>query len=184
MNLDWSPFELTGPGERLPDTRDIHTIAGIGDRLRTAAFAELQAREAFLWAAERFEDAPETLREAWRFLSREEDKHLKWLFGRMEALGIDVKERKVSNVLWKSLMTCRTGKEFATFIATAEERGRKAGVRFREAMSKTDPESAQVFGKIAEEEVTHIEIATSHYGEEILLRATTAGLSALNPTSN
>ena len=160
-----------GPGERLTDTRPIETVAGVGDRLRTAAFAEFQAREAFRWAAAQFKDAPGGLPEAWRRLAIEEDKHMGWLMGRMQELSIDVRERKVSAMLWKSLLSCTTARDFTAFIATAEERGRKAGVRFREAMAKTDPVSAEIFGKIAEEEVGHIEIATRYYGTEILARA-------------
>jgi hypothetical protein len=38
-------------------------------------------------------------------------------------------------------------------------------------MAKTDPVSAAIFGKIADEEVGHIEIATRYYGMEILARA-------------
>ena len=34
--------------------------------MRIAAFAELQAREAFRWGAATFPDAPEELRAAWR----------------------------------------------------------------------------------------------------------------------
>jgi uncharacterized ferritin-like protein (DUF455 family) len=155
------------------------TVAGVGDRLRTAAFAELQAREAFLWAADTFEDAPAELREAWRGLAYEEQKHMDWLMNRMQVLGISVTERKVSDMLWRSLMTCKTGREFAAFIATAEERGRKAGVRFQAGMAQSDPESARIFGKIAEEEVSHIEIATRFYGVQILER-TSSGLKPLS----
>ena len=171
MTRDWSPFDIVSAGERLPDTRPIESLEGMGDRLRTAAFAELQAREAFLWAADRFTDGPSGLCDAWRKLAAEEQKHMDWLMVRMKELGTDIRERKVSDMLWKSLITCTTARDFTAFIATAEERGRKAGVRFRQAMAKADLVTAKIFGKIAEEEVSHIEIATSFFGPEVLARA-------------
>jgi len=171
--MNWEPFDVTLPGERTVETRPIDTLPGIGDRLRTAAFAELQAREAFRWAADTFTDAAQELRQAWLGLANEEEKHMNWLLARMQTLGLSITERKVSDMLWQSLMTCKTGREFAAFIATAEERGRKAGVRFKEAMAKTDPESARIFGQIAKEEVAHIEIAKRFYGDEVIIRAGT-----------
>ena len=38
-------------------------------------------------------------------------------------------------------------------MASAEDRGRRAGERFFEMMKDTDPISAEIFRKIAEEEV-------------------------------
>ena len=62
VSPDWSPFRLAPEGTRPEPPRSIHTRDGIGDRLRSAAFAEIQAREAFLWADIRFADeAPEEL---------------------------------------------------------------------------------------------------------------------------
>jgi uncharacterized ferritin-like protein (DUF455 family) len=156
---DWSPFRLAGPGQGPEAPRSIHTRDGVGDRLRAAAFAEIQAREAFLWAADRYTDAPPALRAAWRRLALAEEKHLGWLLARMAELGIDVRERRVSDQLWHSLTSCATARDFARYMASAEDRGRRAGERFHEAMQSNDPVSAGIFGQIAREEVEHIALA-------------------------
>ncbi len=163
---DWAPFRVLPREERAKSPRSIETRDGVGDRLRAAAFAEIQAYYAFTWAAERFEDAPPSLRQNWRGLALAEERHLGWLLRRMEELEVDVKERGVSDWLWVSLLNCQTAKEFAVFIASAEERGRLAGVRFAEAMKKSDPVSAEIFGKIAEEEIEHIRLAEKFFPEE------------------
>lgn len=154
---DWSPFLVQK--ERPLPPRPIHTLEGVGDRLRAAAFAEIQAREAFEWAAARYDDAPEALRGAWRMLARAEDKHLGWLLDRMKALGIDVRERATSDQLWHSFERCETAESFAWFMANAEERGRRAGERFAQDLKERDPETARIFGQIALEEIEHIELA-------------------------
>ena len=155
--LNWEPFVVTGEFGEAP--RSIHTIEGVGDRLRAAAFAEIQARDAFLWAAGHYPDASEDLRGAWQRLAAAEDRHLNWLLTRMTELGLDVRGRRVSSQLWQSLMSCKSAKDFAIFMANAEERGRRAGERFHAALLDKDPVTAQIFGKIAEEEVSHIELA-------------------------
>lgn len=160
---DWSPFKIAAADESLPHTRAIENILGIGDRLRTAAFAEFQAREAFLWAAHTFADASESLRQAWRELAAEENKHMNWLLTRMTELGTPIDERPVSDQLWVSLTRCSTARDFALYMASAEERGRKAGERFYKALEKIDPTSAQIFGTIAKEEVRHIELAQKYF---------------------
>jgi len=162
----WEPFSILPPFVRPEPARAIETPEGVSDRLRSAAFAEIQAYYAFLWAADRFTDAPDSLRTAWRGLAYAEEKHLGWLLYRMQELGIDVKERGVSDWLWDSLVACKTAKDFAVFMASAEERGRRAGVRFQQAMRKIDPTSAKIFGQIAEEEVEHIRLASSYFPEE------------------
>jgi uncharacterized ferritin-like protein (DUF455 family) len=162
---DWAPFITSDPGAHADAPRSIDTPAGIGDRLRAAAFAEIQARDAFNWAADHLADAPEPLRQAWRDLARAEDRHLGWLLTRMKDLQIEVAERKVSDQLWRSLVACKTAQEFAIYMANAEERGRKAGVRFHQALLKTDPMSAKIFGTIAEEEVEHIALARRFFPE-------------------
>lgn len=162
---DWSPFRVVAAGGRPDAPRSIHTPEGVGDRLRAAAFAEIQAREAFLWGADHFQDAPEGLRRAWRGLALAEDRHLGWLLKRMEGLGIPVQERGVSDQLWRSLIACHNARDFAFYMASAEERGRRAGVRFHEAMAQKDPVSAEIFGKIAEEELEHIALAWRYYPE-------------------
>ncbi|MDE2290499.1 MAG: hypothetical protein KGL53_00340, partial [Elusimicrobia bacterium] len=62
-----------------------------------------------------------------------------------------------------ALAACRGAEEFELLIAKAEERGRQAGERFRRAMAVADPESAEVFGRIADEEVAHVALARRHY---------------------
>ncbi len=159
----WSPFVLVPTSERGDPTRSLETPEGVGDRLRSAAFAEIQAREAFLWAASQFPDAPEALKRAWVALSQAEDRHLGWLLQRMIELKVDVKARKVSDYLWISLITCKSAREFALYMASAEERGRKAGVKFQQALQKKDPQTAEIFGKIAEEEIAHIALAEKYF---------------------
>lgn len=155
--MNWEPFVITQEHGEAP--RSINSAEGVGDRLRAAAFAEIQARDAFLWAAENYGEAPADLRDAWKRLAAAEDRHLNWLLTRMTELGIDVRARKVSSQLWHSLVSCKSAKDFAIFMASAEERGRRAGERFHEALLAKDPITARIFGKIAEEEVSHIELA-------------------------
>jgi uncharacterized ferritin-like protein (DUF455 family) len=162
--MNWEPFVLAPQGAHAEAPRSISTPEGVGDRLRAAAFAEIQAREAFLWAADSLKDAPEELRRAWRGLASAEQKHLDWLLGRMRELGIEIGGRKVSDHLWHSLTSCKTAREFALFMANAEERGRRAGERFHETLRDTDPLTAEIFGKIAEEEVAHIALAADYFG--------------------
>lgn len=154
---DWAPFHVSP--ERGPSPRSLSTPEGLGDRLRTAAFAELQAREGFLWAAERFVDAPVGVRSAWRRLSAEEGKHLGWLLRRMETLGVDPGGRAVSLRLWDGLTACPSAREFAVLMKLAEERGRTAEESFVRALAEQDPETSALFAKIAAEEVGHLKMA-------------------------
>ena len=169
MNLDWQPFEIAPPGSSPQSSRSIDSSEGVGDRLRAAAFAEIQARDAFRWAAGKFEDAPPALREAWLSLAVEEEKHMNWLLTRMTELGLDVKARKVSDHLWHSLVSCKTAREFAIYMANAEERGRQAGERFCQSLITKDPVTAQIFGKIAQEEVAHIQLASRFFSTPLEL---------------
>lgn len=156
--MDWSPFLVCPDVERPPASRSMATPDGLGDRLRTAAFAERQAREAFAWAAERYTDAPYALRAGWRRLSAEEDKHLGWLMKRMEQLGVDPAGRSVSDGLFKSLTRCATWREFAAYMAKAEDRGRTAERHFQKELAARDPETARIFAAIADEEDEHIDL--------------------------
>jgi uncharacterized ferritin-like protein (DUF455 family) len=131
----------------------------VGDRLRSAAFAELQARTAFLWAAERFPEAPGPLRDAWLRLAAEEDKHLGWLLARMDEIGADVAERPVSAQLWESFISCTSARQFAQWMAGAEERGQEAGERFARRLGGVDSVSAALFAQIAKEEAGHVALA-------------------------
>lgn len=161
--FDPAPFLVCPAAEPAPSPRPVGTTEGVGDRLRAAAFAELQAREAFRWAADSFSDAPEGLRREWRALAAAEDRHLGWLLARMEARGEDPAARPVSARLWAALTSCARAEEFEILIAKAEERGRRAGERFAVAMRGVDPESAAVFGRIADEEAGHVALARRHY---------------------
>jgi hypothetical protein len=99
-------------------------------------------------------------------LALAEDRQYGWLMKRMDELGVQPKERKVSTMLWESFMKCQSAKEFALYMANAEERGRIAGERFRLGMKSVDPVTAEIFGKIAEEEVEHIRLAHRYYPSE------------------
>lgn len=159
----WDPFQVAPAGTKPWAPRSIETLEGVGDRLRAAAFAEIQAREAFLWASNRFGDAPESLRRAWVALASAEDRHLNWLLTRMQELGIALTERPVSDHLWDSFLSCQDARTFSHYMANAEERGRRAGERFFLALEKRDPITAEIFRKIAEEEVAHIALAHRYF---------------------
>lgn len=154
--MNWDPFLVCDPDEYAPAPRGASTPEGLGDRLRTAAFAELQAREAFRWAADVLPDAPDALRAAWRRMADDEDRHLQMLLGRMAELGIRPEERPVSDRLWRSLRACQTTKSFVAYMKTAEERGRAAEESFRRSFAQRDPVTAAIFGKIADDEAEHI----------------------------
>lgn len=164
-NRDWSPFVLAGK-KHAPGPRAITSVEGVCDRLRAAAFAEFQAREAFLWAAQAFESsAPAGLVDAWKELATQEDKHMRWLLDRLSVLGTRIDARPVSDFLWRSFMQCSSAHEFAAFMASSEERGRVAGERFHIAIREWDPTSAEIFRKIAEEEIEHIRLASRYFPE-------------------
>jgi uncharacterized ferritin-like protein (DUF455 family) len=127
--------------------------------LRFVAFAEKQAMEAFRLAARTYADATPAQSSSWLKLADEEAKHLSWLLRRMEELKVDASDRPQSLALWNSFDRCETADQFAVFMANAEERGRVAGEQFFETLKSTDPVTAEIFRKIAEEEVEHIRIA-------------------------
>lgn len=165
IHPDWAPFIVTENGAHADAPRAIETLEGITDRLRAAAFAEFQAREAFNWAACAFKnEAPAALCKIWIELGHEEDKHMNWLLTRLSELGRNISERRVSDVLWISLRRCTSAETFAKFMANSEDRGRRAGERFHQAMLARDPVSAEIFRKIAFEEIRHIEVASQFYG--------------------
>lgn len=155
----WAPFRTLPADRRSEPVRSLRSPEGISDRLRSAAFAELQAREAFAWAAGRYPEAPEALREAWRGLSAAEDRHLGWLLGRLGEVGSSPEARGVSPRLWGSLTRCATARDFAFFMASAEERGRQAGLNFQSSLAGIDPLTADIFGRIAQEEAAHVALA-------------------------
>lgn len=155
----WRPFRVCGALERPPAPRGLATPGGVGDRLRTAAFAELQAREAFAWAAASYADASEGLRRAWEGLAEAEHRHLLMILARMRTLGTALEERPVSDALWRSLTSCPDAPSFAGWMRTAEERGRVAEERFAERLARSDPETARMFAEIAREEAAHLLVA-------------------------
>ena len=125
---DWTPFKVAPEGARGAKPRAISVEPGIGDRLRAAAFAELQAIFAFEMAIERFEDVPDWLSRGWKRLLEDERRHYRWLVNRMEALGVDPAEREVSDRLWRTISRCESAGEFCHWISEAEEWGRTAAV--------------------------------------------------------
>ena len=165
MQKDWSPFWVDSSQQLAPRPFIGPQWAdGVGDRLRAAAFAEVQAEAAFRWAAEYFKDeAPAELCRAWLELADEENKHLSWLLKRLSELKISLHERPVSDALWYSLVRQKTARDFCHYMAGAEERGRRAGERFGETLKTIDPVSAEIFSQIAREEVRHIALAYEFY---------------------
>ena len=163
---DWSPFFVLPDGKRAPTPRSASTPVGIGDRLRAAAFAEIQAREAFSWAGSRYPDAPPRLRAVWADLAAAEDRHLGWLLRRMEELDVDPAGRPVSAALWRSLTSCDDAETFCRWMADAEERGRQAGETIGAALADVDPTTARLFATIAREEVAHIAVASRFFGPD------------------
>ncbi len=159
LSINWNPFTVCAPGEKAPYPRALTTREGLGDRLRFVAFAEKQAVLAFSSAAKLFSDAPAEARELWLALAQEEEKHLSWLLTRMQELDVSVSERPQSLALWNSFDHCKTAREFAIFMAKAEDRGRHAGEQFHETLLSIDPVTAELFRKIAEEEKEHIHLA-------------------------
>jgi uncharacterized ferritin-like protein (DUF455 family) len=157
--VNWDPFLVCEPEEFAAAPRGISTPEGLGDRMRIAAFAELQAREAFRWAADTLLDADDKTRAAWRRIAGDEDRHLQMLLGRMAELGIRPDERAVSDRLWRSLRACKNTRDFAAYMRTAEERGRAAEESFRRQFARRDPVTAAIFGRIADDEAEHIALA-------------------------
>ena len=162
--MDTAPFRICAREERAPKPRGIDSIAGLGDRMRTAAFAELQAIHAFTWAADRFDDAPADLCAAWLEQVDDERRHFALIMDRMGDLGVDPVEKPVSNRLWLSLEICADAREFCLKIAASEERGRAAGDQLATYLADRDPATAAVFRRIADDEVGHVALAERFYG--------------------
>lgn len=162
--MDFLPFKIVAAGTRPPRPRPLGTPEGLGDRMRTAAFAERQAVAAFTWAATRFTDAPAELRQAWSRQVPQEESHYKLIVTRMAELDFSLTERPVSTGLWESLQACTTGRDFCIRIAAAEERGRLAGVRLAAYLADSDPATAAIFQRIVDEEVAHVALASTYFG--------------------
>ncbi len=162
----WPEFNVSQQELPKQAPASIHTPAGIADRILAAAFAEIQARDAFLWAAETHTDAPATLREIWRRFAVSEQKHLDLLLQRLSELKIDAKQKAVYPSLWATLTACPSARNFAWAIAEAEERGRKAAIRFAEQLSQKDLKTALIFKLIAAEETEHVETAYRYFPKD------------------
>ncbi len=162
--LDCGPFVICPAGRRPPSPRGISSLEGLGDRMRTAAFAELQAVAAFTWATTAFDDAPEGLRAAWRRQIPEEQHHYDLIVARMAALGLGLADRPVSQGLWETLASCTSSREFCLQITAAEERGRVAGLKLAEFLETRDPTTADIFLTIARDEVAHVALANQFFG--------------------
>ena len=162
--LDWAPFVLCPPERAAPRPRSLAHPQGLGDRMRTAAFAEKMAVHAFAWAAERFDDAPGALRAAWAAQVDEERLHHRVIVERMAELGFALDGRPVSDRLWRSLRACSSGRDFCIKIASAEERGRQAGLALCRQLGGRDPRTAAIFTRIVDDEVAHVALARRFYG--------------------
>ena len=152
----WKPFRVEKRADKL---RSIQSAEGIGDRLRIVAFAELQAREGFLWGVEQFREAPSEWREYWKEFSQMENCHAQLLLDRATELNLKLEERAVSDSLFKSFLKAKTPEAFFYLMATAEERGMDIGLSMVDTMRSIDEKSAEVFYRCAKEEVEHIEAA-------------------------
>lgn len=148
----WSPYTIGLP----PKIRSLNTPEGLADRLRLVAFAERQAFHAFNDAIQRFPDAPQGLLEAWKWVALEEAKHESWLVNRLNEMGQDISAVPVSLSLYHSLLKCPTARDFAFYIADAEERGRVGAEKFAQSLAERDPQTAAIFKQIALEEREHI----------------------------
>lgn len=157
--MNWAPFIVCDPDLYAPAARGMGGPDGLGDRLRTAAFAERQAFAAFLWAAEHLTDASAELRAAWLRIGYEEEIHLNLLLGRMAELGVRVADRPVSDRLWRRLTKSKTAPEFSAMMREAEARGQAAEESFRRSLAQRDPVTAAIFGRIADDEAEHLALA-------------------------
>jgi len=158
FNQAYAPFRMA---KGKPDAiRALQAPGGVADRLRVVAFAELQARDLFRFGAERFfGEIPEEWRSTWLRFAEVEDIHAQLLLSRMGDLGIDPGERTMSDKLSR---LCRAAAEpviFLFLLASAEERGMESGSILGEQMRAVDPISAEIFVRIALEEVEHVEVA-------------------------
>jgi uncharacterized ferritin-like protein (DUF455 family) len=137
---------------------------GVCDRMRSAAFAEWQAVQAFAWASDSFTDAPAGLLEGWRRQIPDEQRHYQMIIERMGELGAALDERPVSTGLWRAISRCTSAREFGVFIASAEERGRLAALRLVDNLLERDPVTAGIFRSIAEDEIAHVALAERYFG--------------------
>jgi uncharacterized ferritin-like protein (DUF455 family) len=157
----WSPYLIGTAGK----IRSLNTSEGLGDRLRLVAFAERQAFHGFKHAIDTFKDAPAGLREAWEWVALEEAKHESWLLGRLEEIGQSIEAQAVDLKLYRSLINCKSAQEFALYVSDAEERGRVGAEKFQAALAERDPVTAEIFGRIAREEIEHIALVKRFFSQ-------------------
>lgn len=153
---NWQPFTLATPADYI---RPLGKEGGVEDRLRVVAFAEVQAREAFRWGAERFPEAPAEWREQWLAFAHVEERHAQMLLGRMAELGFAIGAKTVSDKLYRLCIQATDPVIFLFLLSSAEERGMEAGMTLGKQMQSVDPISARIFQTIAEEEVEHVAMA-------------------------
>jgi uncharacterized ferritin-like protein (DUF455 family) len=161
--MSWEPFVLIPPGQKSPVPQSMSHRDGLGDRLRIAAFAELQAVRAFSWAAEHFTDVPPSLRDGWERQIPEEKLHFRLIVERMNNLGVRPEQKAVSAQLSEKLYASESAEQFAIEIATAEHKGRLAALRMAEYLKNRDSVTAAVFHRIASDEVSHIQLVMDHF---------------------
>jgi len=153
---NWFPFVIGSKPSRM---RSMQSKEGIGDRLRAVAFAEIQARDGFLWGVSHFKSINETWRNYWENFAVMEERHSQLLLDRAKELEVNLAERIVSNSLIRMFKAAESPELFFYLMATAEERGMELGLEMLKPMSEFDPVSAEVFKICAEEEVEHIKTA-------------------------
>jgi uncharacterized ferritin-like protein (DUF455 family) len=153
----YQPFSLDV--QRPAAIRKLQAVGGVEDRLRLVAFAELQARDLFLWGAEKFSAAPAEWRQAWISFAPVENRHAQMLLNRMVELGVSPGAKTVSQKLSELCRAAPTAEMFLFLLASAEERGMDAGFVLGQEMAAVDPISAALFQQIAEEEREHVEMA-------------------------
>jgi uncharacterized ferritin-like protein (DUF455 family) len=161
--MSWEPFVLSSPEQKLPFPQPMSHRDGLGDRLRIAAFAELQAVRAFGWASEHFKDVPISLIEGWERQIPEEKLHFRLIMERMSNLGVRPEKKPVSAKLSETLFTCETGEKFAIEIATAEHKGRLAALKMADYLQDRDPVTTRVFLRIARDEMSHVQLVMDHF---------------------
>jgi uncharacterized ferritin-like protein (DUF455 family) len=154
----YAPFR---PTTGRPDpARGLASPEGVADRLRLVAFAELQARDLFTYGLEHFSGkVPQLWLDSWAAFAKVEERHAQMLLDRMLELGVDPGAKTVSDKLSR---LCRAAAEpvlFLFLLSSAEERGMDAGFILGEQMRAVDPLSADIFARIAAEEVEHVKMA-------------------------
>lgn len=166
----WAPFRVEGLKPEY--VRPLRSVGGVEDRLRLVAFAELQARDLFQFGVEHWGSlVPDLWIESWRRFAEVENRHAQMLLDRMMELGFDPGARTVSDKLWRLCEKAETPEDFLFLLSSAEERGMEAGFVLGKEMAAVDEGSAQVFLRIAEEEIEHVQMATqalSPWSEDLL----------------